>query len=103
MLGTVKWTATFVVHGVATAELYDEKGKVVASKSVPCEPPIACPFPMEDVEFGTYTAGLAVGQDRYYYDENEPVITVPNNISHATAMTISQTNPEIELEIIVET
>lgn len=101
MLGTVKWTATFTGHGDPMAELYDKKGKVIASRPIPCAPPIACPFPIEDVEFGIYTAALAVGNDRYYYDEHEQVITIPNNVSHASRVEVSQANPDVAIVITV--
>ncbi len=102
MSGTIKWTATFIGSGSPMAELYDKNGKVVMSKPIPCVPPIACPFPMEDLELTTYTAALAIGRDRYYYCQEVPIVTKPNDATHATRLELSETNPEIEIAIHVE-
>ena len=106
MPGTVNWTATFVNQSdadqAAVAELYDEGGKVIMSRSIPCSPPILCPFPFNDVEFGTYTAAIAHGGDRYYYDQGQSIISVPNQVQNATPIELSKSVPVAAVQINVQ-
>ena len=101
MPGKVNWIATFEGSGDVRvrAELYDSEGKVAGGDWIPCDPPILCPFATEGVPFGMYTAALVFGGSRYYYDENQDVITVPDDTVHATPIEISQSSPEVEIEI----
>ena len=103
MPGTVNWKATYEGTGPhPNAQLYDSGTNIARSTSVPCEPPVGCPFPMDNVGFGTYTAALVSGSDRYYYDAGQEVITVPNDTSHATPVTLSSSNPTVNIKIKVQ-
>ena len=102
MPGTINWVATF--EGTSSrlvAELYDSsEGDTVRSIPVPCEPPIACPFPFEDVPFGVYTAALVSGGNCYYYDEGEAVVSAPDQ--HASLIVLSESTPSVSVEITVK-
>ncbi len=103
MPGTVNWKATYNGTGPQpSAQLYDSGGNVAKSMSLPCIPPVECPFPMDNVAFGTYTAALVSGSNRYYYDTNQDVITVPNDTSHATPVTVSGSGPAVNIKIRVQ-
>ena len=99
--GKVNWTATFEGSGDVRvrAELYDSDGKVVVGDWIPCDPPICCPFAMEDVAFGTYTAALVLGNSRYYYAAGQAIVSNPGDIASATAIEVSQSNPIVAIEI----
>ncbi len=102
MAGKINWDASFVPDsGDVYAEIYDDKGGVVLSTRVPCKPPINCQFPMEDVEYGQYRAGLALGGDRYYFVDGDQVITFPNQESGASTIVVSESNPTVSVAISV--
>ena len=105
MPGTVNWIATYEDPDSAAtpkAVLYNSKGDIAMSRVIQCQPPVACPFPMEDLAFDTYKAALESGDDRYYYNENQSVINAPNSISQATPIELSEETPKADIEIIVE-
>ena len=105
MPGTINWNATFKTGDSSEevyAEIYDKKGEIVQSKAVPCRPPDDCRFPMENVEFGTYTAALVRGEDRYYYVEGLSPITAPNDADNASSIELTQAGSEISLNIYVD-
>ena len=102
MPGKIDWNATFApVDAEPVAEIYDGGGKVVQSKYVHCKPPVNCPFSMEDVDFGTYKAALAVGGNRYYYVAGQSVITIPNDVGHASTIDVNANGPTPFIEINV--
>ena len=103
MPGTVNWKATYEGTGPQpSAQLYDSGGNVARSTPIPCIPPVDCPFPMDNVGFGTYTAALVSGSNRYYYDATLEVITVPNDASHATPVTLNSSGPVVNIKIKVQ-
>jgi hypothetical protein len=57
---------------------------------------------MEDVEFGVYTAALTVGGNRYYYVEGQSVITIPNDVGHASTIDVNANDPTPFIEINVD-
>jgi len=104
-VGTVSWNVTYDA-GVDTAddlfvELYDSNGNTQYSSKVPCKPPFACPIAMENVVFGSYTAGLAVGMNRYYFDGSLDIVNTPNDGAHATVIVVNSNtlNQEIILQV----
>ena len=103
-VGTVSWNVTYDAGGDTAddlfAELYDSNGNTRYSTKVPCKPPYACPMAMESVAFGSYTAGLAVGMNRYYFDESLDVINSPNDSAHATIIVVS--TDTLKQEIVLQ-
>jgi len=102
MSGTINWKATYQGTGEANAELYDSGGNVARSEPIPCDPPVNCPFPMDNLGFGTYTAALVIGPNRYYYDSSQQVISAPDAASSATPITISSDSPTANIKIRVQ-
>ena len=102
MPGTINWKATYEGTGEANAELYDSGGNVARSEPIPCDPPVNCPFPMDNLSFGTYTAALVSGSTRYYYNSSQQVIAAPNGASSATPITISSNSSVASIIIKVQ-
>jgi len=103
MPGTINWIATFSDGGTQpSVQIYDNNGNVVKSMSIHCVPPIMCPIPMENVQFGKYKAALASGSNRYYYVEGQAIITVPNDAASATVINLTQQNPTAQVNINVQ-
>ena len=104
-VGTVSWNVTYEDpsdSGIDVfAELYDANGNVKYSRTVPCKPPYACPLVTDNVAQGSYTAGLAVGAARYYYNENLGIISAPNDSAQATIILINSANlnPQIVIHV----
>jgi hypothetical protein len=104
-VGAVSWNVTYDAPDDFTddvfVELYDSNGNVQYSAKVPCKPPFGCPVAMENVALGSYTAGLTVGDARYYFDSDLDIITSPNDSAHATIIVVSidALNQEIVLHV----
>lgn len=101
MTGKIEWMASFIpTDAEPIAEIYDEGGKIMKQKPIPCRPPVNCPFIMDDVEFGTYRAGLAYDGNRYYYVQGQSEITAPNDLESASLINVSETiTPYLEITV----
>ena len=100
MPGSLKWTVTCDIAGLSPkAEIYSVQGGLVRSEPVPCDPPLNCPFPMNNVQFSRYKAAIVVGSNRYYYVQGQPLVTLPNQESTASVIELSQQNPSEDVTI----
>lgn len=90
--GKIEWMVTFIPNDAEpVAEIYDEGGNLMKQKPVTCVPPVNCQFIMDEVEFGTYKAGLAYDGKRYYYVQGQAEITSPNELESASLINVSET------------
>jgi len=102
-MAKINWTVTYQGAGPQPiAELFDLSNNLVQSTQVFCVPPIACPFPMDNIQFGSYKAAISSGSSRYYYIQGQDVITAPNDPSVATVITLNQQNSVEQVKIRVQ-
>jgi hypothetical protein len=102
MPGTINWNASYGLGGPQPkAEIYDMQGGLVRSETIPCVPPINCPFPWQNVQFDRYKAAITSGSNRFYYVEGQSEVSVPNQWSGASVIELSQQNRSADVTIIV--
>jgi len=106
MPGTINWTVTYIGSGPEpVVELYNvtsgsESPPVVID--IPCNPPVACPWPTENLAFGDYKAAVRSGANRYFYIAGGGTITAPNTIENGSVISLSSGDPTESVKIKVQ-
>jgi len=105
MDGTINWIITYVGAGPnPVVELYDvspgaDTPPIVID--IPCSPPVACPWPTQNLEYGDYKAAVRSGSNLYFFVNGVDPMTSPNAIGDGSTITLSPSHPNASVKIKV--
>ena len=106
MPGTINWTITYTGAGPQpVVELYDvstESDTPPIVINIPCNPPVACPWPTENLTFGNYKGAVRSGANRYFYVAGVELTTASNSIDNGSVISLSSSHTTASVKIKVQ-